>query len=98
MRAPMPPDVLACTLGLTVREVPGARMTFRLGPATGGGVITVDPTLEQTERDAFIARGCASYLLRRSGAIKSRSLNVGDVAAALCHVDGKPVALFTACV
>lgn len=81
LRTPIPPEVLAVLLGLDVHD--GARSALRLRPATGGGVVTVDSTTSQAAQDAFIARACASYLLRRAGMIKS-SINVGELAAALC--------------
>lgn len=95
LRIPIAPEVLACTLGLDVHEVPGARFALRLR-ASHGGVITVDPTAPPIVSDVFVARACASYLLRRSGLIKSE-LDVGALAAALCYDDsGQPIRLFDA--
>ena len=94
LRAPIAPDVLACTLGLDVHESPGTRFALRLRPVAGGGVIMIDSLAPTLVQGSFIARACASYLLRRSGLIKS-GLTVGDVAAALCApTDGQPVPLF----
>jgi len=100
LSAPMVPDELACVLGLRVLEIPGARFALRIDQANDGGTITIDPCAPPVVRAALVARGCASYVLRRTGALRSTSLAIGQVAVALCNTpdpggeDGEPRTMF----
>lgn len=83
LTAPMTPDDLACVLGLRVIEVPGA--VFRLRVEAEGGSLTLDPHAPLTVQNALIARACASYVLRKAGALRTTSLGIGELAEALCN-------------
>lgn len=77
LATPIKPEVLAVALGLELEPRPHCRR-YALRKQT----IVFDPCLPDFAE--CIAHGCAAYLLRKAGVIKTTEICISDLAIALC--------------